>query len=310
MASAGLFGVLVISHGSRSADWVRLVDDAVAAVRLPDGVPVVAGFLELVNGRLIQDGIDALEAQGVTDIVVIPLFISSGSTHVHEIAWALGLLPACAFETDLTPFRVRARVAMTSPIDVDPIVAAMLWHNVRELSIAPERELVLLVAHGSSMPRFAAQWRAGLRRLASRVQELGGFAEGDFVTLLQERHADADGNSMEQAQAGNSEHDKEQGPAGESEEEPDAVRRHLAGWRKRRPDLAIIAVPLFVSEGYFTRDAIPARLAGLEYRYNGKTLLPNSLLSRWMERQVETWLQGMERGGAMLSIRTGEGECN
>jgi sirohydrochlorin ferrochelatase len=244
-------GVLVISHGSRSGEWVRLVDDAVEDVRLSDNIPVVACFLELVEDRLIQNGIDALELLGVTDIVVIPLFVSSGSTHVHEIAWALGVLPECETETDLLPFRLSANVRFASPIDEDPIVAQMIWSNVRELSVQPERELLMLVSHGSGDPRFAARWTPGMRRLAERVRELGGFAEADAATLL-----------------------------------PDVTRERFAYWQMCRPELDIIVAPLFVSEGYFTKDAVPGRLAGLPYRYNGKALLPNPLLSRWIERQV------------------------
>ncbi|MDF2718875.1 MAG: hypothetical protein K0R28_5800, partial [Paenibacillus sp.] len=48
-------GVLVISHGSRSPEWIRLIDEAVADVRLPEieagVVPVVSSFLEIVEGR-------------------------------------------------------------------------------------------------------------------------------------------------------------------------------------------------------------------------------------------------------------------
>ncbi len=47
-------GVLIISHGSRNREWVRLVDEAV-------------------------------ERMSVTEMIVVPLFVSSGSKHVEEI---------------------------------------------------------------------------------------------------------------------------------------------------------------------------------------------------------------------------------
>ncbi len=87
------YGVLVISHGSRDGKWVRLVDEAVAQVLRPSDIPIVSSFLEIVEGRLIQDGIRTLERQGVTDIIAVPLFVSSGSTHVDEIGYALGAKP-------------------------------------------------------------------------------------------------------------------------------------------------------------------------------------------------------------------------
>jgi len=105
-------GVLVISHGSPDLDWVAFVDEAVAGtvVELQGNIPIVSSFLEIVEGRLIQDGIDQLEAWGVTDIIVIPLFVSSGSTHIDEISYALGMKSTPEKETDLEPFSLSARV--------------------------------------------------------------------------------------------------------------------------------------------------------------------------------------------------------
>jgi len=67
-------------------------------------------------------------------------------------------------------------------------------------------------------------------------------------------------------------------------------------WRRRRVGEcsgAVVVAPLFLSKGYFTGTVIPTRLAGFDYRYNGKALLPNPYLSHWMERQVDGWLNGL-----------------
>ena len=71
-----------------------------------------------------------LEDQGVTDIVVIPLFVSSG-THVDEIAYAIGAKAVPDMETDLAPFRVRSRVHFGTPMDDAPEIAAMVWDKVK-----------------------------------------------------------------------------------------------------------------------------------------------------------------------------------
>ncbi len=55
-------------------------------------------------------------------------------------------------------------------------------------------------------------------------------------------------------------------------------------------------VPLFLSRGYFTNKVIPSRLDGLEYRYNGRTLLPHPFVTRWMEQQIEGWLGRLAAG--------------
>jgi sirohydrochlorin ferrochelatase len=231
---------------------VRLVDEAVAQVRPPAGVPVFSSFLEIVEGRLIQDGIDALEVQGVTDLIVVPLFVSSGSTHLDEISYALGLQPEPVLETDMTPFRRSATVHMASPIDDHPLIAELVWDKMRELSVRPEREVLLLIGHGSEEKGFHERWRSMLERLAARVRGIGGLAEADIAMLL-----------------------------------PDQAADKLRLWRERRPDCDVIAAPFFLSEGYFTSTVVPSRLGeDRRVKYNGRALLPSPLISRWMEEQI------------------------
>ncbi|TMV49683.1 cobalamin biosynthesis protein CbiX [Paenibacillus mesophilus] len=245
-------GVLVISHGSRSPEWVRLIDEAVADVRLPEieagVVPVVSSFLEIVEGRLIQDGIDELEALGVTDLVVVPLFVSNGSTHVDEIRYALGDLPEPSFDTDMVPFRRNADVHVCSPLDDDPIVADIVMDHLSGITERPEKERVLVIGHGSELPDFYARWKTGMGHVAQRLQELGGYREVRTALLL-----------------------------------PDETRDAMQAWREGTQDCDIIVAPLFLSSGYFTNTVIPDRLNGFDYKYNGKALLPHPSVSRWME---------------------------
>ncbi|NIK69652.1 CbiX/SirB N-terminal domain-containing protein [Paenibacillus sp. BK720] len=252
-------GILVISHGSREAEWVRLVDEAVAAAAASphvQGVPVYSSFLEIVEGRLIQDGIDALEEQGVTDLFVLPLFISSGSTHVDEIGQAFGLPPVAELEGNLGTFRVNARVHYGMPIDDDPDIAELLLSNIKPLSVHPEVETVMLVAHGSREKVFHERWQHGLNLLAERLRKLGGFASSRTAMLL-----------------------------------PDQAADHLRALQEERPNEAVIVVPLFLSKGYFTNTVIPSRLQGLAYRYNGQAMLPHPAIERWLERRMTAWLQ-------------------
>ncbi len=251
-------GVLVISHGSRNLQWVQLVRDAVADVVMPVDLadaPVECSFLELVEGCLIQDGIDRLEQSGVTDMIVIPLFVSSGSTHIDEISWALGTKDEPDLETDLQRFRITGNVHLCDPIDDDPEIAQLLVDKLLPLSEAPERELVLLVGHGSKEKGFHGRWRQGLKSLAQQVQAIGGYAEVETVMLL-----------------------------------PNQASCKAKAWTKRRPELEVLIAPLFLSAGYFTTKVIPERFEGFTYRYSGETLLPSPHISRWMERRIKLML--------------------
>lgn len=247
-------GVLIISHGSRDEVWVRVVEEAISGLSLREEIPCVISFLELVEGRLIQNGIDELEHVGVTDIIVIPLFVSSGSTHVDEIEYALGAKPEPERETDLELFSVKAKIHYGYPIDDDPDIAVMIWDKLRELSTAPERETILLVGHGSVYDGFRQRWQEGISSLAARVHEVSGVAAADYGLL-----------------------------------NPDSVKSKVEYWQEQGHE--VLVAPLFLSEGYFTKHVIPNRLKGLEYKYSGQTLLPHPLLTHWIEKQVETLLE-------------------
>nr|WP_274654994.1 CbiX/SirB N-terminal domain-containing protein [Paenibacillus humicola] len=224
-------------------------------------LPVVSSFLEIVEGRLIQDGLDRLEAEGVTELYVLPLFVSSGSTHVDDIAQAFGLPPVSpARAGELEPLRCGGmRVHFGQPIDDDADIAELLLANIRELSEAPERERLLLVAHGSREAGFFARWRGGMTRLAERMRQGGGFAGADTAMLL-----------------------------------PDQAACKLRALQRKRPGQNVIVVPLFLSVGYFTRTVIPSRLSGLQYRYNGRAMLPSPYISQWMGGQIAAWLENRD----------------
>ncbi|KUP23132.1 CbiX/SirB N-terminal domain-containing protein [Paenibacillus sp. DMB5] len=247
-------GVLIISHGSRDTAWVEIVDEAVNHLSLGEALPVAVSFLELVEGRLIQDGINELEHAGVTDIVVVPLFVSSGSTHIDEIAYALGAKPAPERETDLEPFAVQANIHFGYPVDDDPDIAVMLWDKLRELSVRPEREMILLVGHGSKHDGFRQRWEAGISSLAERVRAVSGVAAADYGLLS-----------------------------------VGTVRERAEYWIGQGYD--VLVAPLFLSEGYFTKVVLPGQLEGLAYAYNGRTLLPHPLLPHWIEQQVSVMLE-------------------
>ncbi|WP_233567968.1 sirohydrochlorin chelatase [Cohnella faecalis] len=179
-------GILVISHGSREPGWVELVDETMGSVReaLGSDVPTEAAFLELVDGRLIQDGIDRLEAAGASSILAIPLFVSSGSTHVDEIGWALGAHAHCRTETDLEPFRLKASLAYGSPMDEAEQLVDVLLERALALSAGEAGcESLLLIAHGSDAAGFREAWERGMNGVAAEVCRRGGFADAETAML-------------------------------------------------------------------------------------------------------------------------------
>lgn len=257
-------GLLVISHGSREAGWVSLVDEAVEAARnaLGEAWIVEAAFLELVDGRLIPDGVRRLEEAGVERLLALPLFVSSGSTHVDEIGWALGAYAEPRTETELE--RVASSVPLTygKPMDDAPEIVDVLLDRLRELvadsatatASASSDKSLLLVAHGSKEPGFREAWEVGMASIGEQLVARGGY--GGFAGALLQL---------------------------------DEVAVKVARLREERPGREIVALPLFLSEGYFTATVIPRELAGLACRYSGRAYMPHPRVADWIVRQAREW---------------------
>ncbi|MGE5703241.1 MAG: sirohydrochlorin chelatase [Clostridia bacterium] len=243
-------GVLVIGHGSSNASWVQLVDDAVSRLELP--VPIVSCFLEMVEGRLIEDGIRALEAQGVERIIAVPLFVASGSTHIDEISCMLGITEKTLLDEEIEKIETTAEIVYCQPMDDHPLIEEILLERIRQLSIDPAEEVLLLVGHGADEGEYHAKWEGVLQRLSVSIRKRAGFKGATYGTL----HPD------------------------------NLTRRARAISRKNRT----VVLPLFLSEGYFTKKVIPSRLEGLEYLYNGQTYLPHPYVTEWMQNVIEQQL--------------------
>jgi|GEM_PF-261508 len=268
-------GILVISHGSREASWVKQVEELVSEATVlfkqyllsnersetsmqqpiddcnaSMSIPIYASYLELVEGKLIQDGITALEQQGVTHIHVMPLFVSFGSSHIDEIKQAFGFEPASDFMGDLEPFQVQAHVDFHEPIVDDPEVITILQQQLQRLSHNPSHEGVLLLGHGSSYNYFYQLWDVGMKQLMDKLRVGFSFTAMDYAPLL-----------------------------------PEQSRAHLEQMLAVPYVKSVIVLPIFISPGYFTRTLIPSRLSGLDYVYKGETLLPHPEMAKLLYRR-------------------------
>ncbi|RKP48724.1 cobalamin biosynthesis protein CbiX [Cohnella endophytica] len=259
-------GLLVISHGSKDAGWVTLVDETIETVRvrLGSAILVEAAFLELVEGRLIQDGLDRLVNEGVTHVFALPLFVSSGSTHVDEIGWALGAYPEPGTETELEKLRISGKLKLTygQPMDDAPELITIVLDRLNEMSVDTSRESVLLVGHGSDEAGFREAWERGLDAIAFEVMKVGGYEACSTALLL-----------------------------------PNQVQKKLELLKADYPDRQVLVMALFLSVGYFTKEVVPKRLesSGLakECRYLGSALMPHPSVADWIVRQAREWSEGI-----------------
>src|SRR5688572_7190754 len=80
-------GILLLAHGG-SAEWNGRVMELAAKVNATRPTEVAFGMATRAN---IQSAIDKLVARGVTEIVAVPLFVSSWSTVITSTEYLLGL---------------------------------------------------------------------------------------------------------------------------------------------------------------------------------------------------------------------------
>ncbi|MCC2686596.1 MAG: hypothetical protein K0R75_3495, partial [Paenibacillaceae bacterium] len=219
--------VLVIAHGSPHPAWMEMVEEAVRLANLP--LPVRVAYLGGVEEQSIPRQLAALEQAGAERILAVPLFVSSGSGHIGEIREMLGV--------GSRPNGRKARIIWCEPLNDAPEVVRIVADRLTELSVAPERESLLLIGHGNGEAGLRGEWERVLRSVASQLQQEWRFKQAAYATLLPDTVA------------------------------AEASRLAVAG--------RVLVVPMFLSEGYFTRTAIPQRLQGVPCEYNGKTYLPH-----------------------------------
>ncbi|WP_096440067.1 sirohydrochlorin chelatase [Alteribacter populi] len=244
-------GVLVIVHGSSNPNWVKKVK--VAIHQVDSQLPITLGYLEFTEDETIEQGIRTLENQGCGTILAIPLFVSSGSTHIEEIKYVLGLLNTPLIKTDLSQITTSARIRWLDPMDAHPLIIAIIMDRIKALSVNPEKEVLLFVAHGSEEPFFHQRWEKLLEDLKEKVVQK--------IPLYQICHGTL---------------------------HPDNIKERAT--EAATSDRTMIVVPLFLSEGYFTNKVIPNRLKGLSYKWSGDTYLPHPLISKWLEEKIATAL--------------------
>lgn len=250
-------GVLVIAHGAGET-WNAPVVSAVERVRR--SMPAAVGFL-MGKGATPQQAYDALVQQGASRVVVVPLLISSHSAHAEQIRFLAGARADYPHAEHMHLEMVRGPVpivTVTPAMDDDRIIADILADRARALSGEPQDETFVLVGHGPNEDDEAALWTAAMGRLASYVRASVPFRSVE-TRLLRD---DAPKLVKDRALA----------------ELRETVAAHAASGR-------VVVVPLLLSPGSVAEE-IPTTLAGLDFAWNGHTLLPDDRIAEWILSRV------------------------
>lgn len=263
----GRVGTIVVAHGASKEwnDYVRSV-----ATQAKTGGPVAVAFLmgpEAATTRF-QDVAAALEHEGVSRIVVVPLLVSSHSEHYEQVRYLAGATDSVdqtlhehMDHGGVEPARVSVPVVVTPALDDSPVMARVLAERARALATAPAEQALFLVGHGPNTAEDYAWWMQNLRTVADTVKALTGFRDVrvDLVRDDAPKHVRAE-----------------------------AVRRvrELIDLQRQLTGRDVVVVPVLISKGRVSRETFLADLAGLPVIYSGEPLLPHPGLARWIETRV------------------------
>lgn len=275
-AHPGTIGVLVLAHGMHThghgehlseevPSWNAAVLDAVKPLRDKYQLEVAFG---MADPGTIKEAVQKLEEKGVTDVIVIPLFVSSHSPIIGNSRYILGLqkeLPATTDVKSLPRLESKIKFHMTGALDDSILVAEILLERAKELSSHSAGETVIIVGHGPNDENENRLWLKDMEKLAWYVREKGCFKEVKVATW----RSDAPKEIRDKA----------------TQELRTMVQ--MSGKDER-----VIIIPHLLSSGGVEGEIVDA-LKGLTYDYNGKTLLPHDNITKWVEMEVEAELMNL-----------------
>jgi sirohydrochlorin ferrochelatase len=264
--------ILLLAHGG-SDDWNNEVNKLAQATDKACPTEVAFGMATKSN---MEAAIHRLASRGVSEIIAVPLFISSHSSVVSSSQYLLGLISEAppdlvkfarmshghgaedhsAHNSDPTkPIDLPVPVRMTSALGRHPLVAGILLSRAQSISQEPREETVVLVAHGPVSDVENARWLADMSSLAEQMKSNGPFRDIRFMTVRD----DAPAPIRDQATA-------------ELRKLIESVKAE-----KRRA----LVVPLLLSYGGI-EPGVKKRLEGLEYTITNQALLPDDRLIEWV----------------------------
>jgi len=277
-------GILVLAHGG-SRGWNDSVAAIVADVNRDSPTEVAFG---MATRQEIQSAIDRLVARGVTEIVAVPLFVSSHSSVVRSTEYLLGLradapadlalfakmshgagghqhaaggaTPAPAVDGS-RPVVSPVPIRMTGALGAHPIVADILVDRAAAASTDAAHEVVILVAHGPVPVDDNNRWLADLATLGSRIKSVARYKDVEWQTVRDDAPEPIRGQA-----------------AAELRER--VTRISAAG------DRALI-VPVLISFGGIEA-GLRKRLDGLHYEMAKQGLLPDPRLADWVRTVART----------------------
>ena len=265
--AAPVVGTILVAHGA-GPGWNNLVYEMARGVRT--GGPVEVSFLmgPAAPTTRFQDAVARVEGAGATEIVVVPVLVSSHSGHYDQIRYLVGELDSLG-ETMLHHLhmagierpRSGVKIRLAKAVDDSRDIAGIIADRARKLAPSQEGRALFLVGHGPNSAEDYAAWMANLRNVVAEVRKLTNFADVRLELVRDDAPGWVRAEAVQRA-------------------------RELVELQHRLTGQPVVVVPVAISQGQLTRETLPRDLAGLPIVYDGEGLLPHEGMARWVEARV------------------------
>lgn len=269
-AAAASYGILLLAHGG-DASWNGEIEKLRGRVDAKVPTETALGMADVAS---LQAAVDRLEKRGVSRVVAVPLFVQSRSEVLDQTRYALGLsdkpsasLKAAyermaamhaghgahhghSMEFSTKQVAARAPLAMSLALDDHKLVARILAERAKSLSKKPADESLVLVAHGPVDDAAMPAWRGTTASLCAAIK--GRFKSCSFGLLRDDAAPEIRAAAVAE------------------------IREKVSAAEGKA-----IVLPVLIARGGIEKK-IERDLKGLEYAWDGKTLMPHSGFDAWV----------------------------
>lgn len=186
--------LVVIAHGSPMMSWRKpvlalenKVDSLVKAKKMDNICYVRVAMMEYTEPT-VASVIKDCEKQGIDTVFALPLFIAPSSHSEEDLPNLLGLKFTPEVREELaeegtTLVNSPIRIVLGPTLYSTDILEKVMLNNVKQMSLKPADEALLLVAHGD--PERIGFWQMLLYRTCEYVKKNTGitYADGELIEM-------------------------------------------------------------------------------------------------------------------------------
>ncbi len=183
VAPSQKIGVLLVNHGSSSVTWRQALFDLEASVRPAILTNQSIQGLKTAHMEYTEPSIATrlkeFDAEGFTDIVIVPVFLTVSAHTFDDIPTIIGKkTDPQSLETmkleKIERYQPKARTVIAPNLDFTDVLKTNVLRRVRALSTNPAEEGLVLIAYGDAT--YEREWAALFDAVGAHVKQNTGIA--------------------------------------------------------------------------------------------------------------------------------------